>query len=331
MSAKAILRIIICTLFFGMTPAMAGDETPVGKHGALAFKDAQLVDQHGEPVSLAGVSWFWSTTGWGQDRFYNREAVAFLAEDWNISLIRAAISVEPKGGILTDPDGNSARATTLIDAAIEEGLYVIIDWHAHAAEKHPEAAVAFFTEIAKIYGDKPNVIYEIYNEPLKDTDWDTVIKPYAEKVVAAIREVDPDNVIIVGTQTWSQDVDKAADNPLTGYDNLTYTLHFYAGTHGEDLRNKARTAMDKGLALFVSEWGTVNANGDGGVAGENLAQWRAFMKEHKLSHANWSLADKDEGASLLKPGVSATGPWGDEDLTASGLYVREMLRNWSAE
>jgi aryl-phospho-beta-D-glucosidase BglC (GH1 family) len=325
-----IIALILISIL-SVSAAKATAHPPVEDYGQLAVKGHQIVDEKGDPVSLAGVSWFWSTSGWGQERFYNKDVVKFLAEDWNVSLIRAAISVEPSGGILTDPQGNIDRATTLIDAAIEEGLYVIVDWHSHSAEDHPDAAVVFFTEIAKMYGSHPNIIYEIYNEPLNDTDWLTVIKPYAEKVISAIREVDPDNLIIVGTQTWSQDVNKAAAKPIKGYENIAYTLHFYAGSHGEELRKKARLAMQSGIALFVSEWGTVDANGDGDVAGENLTAWRDFMKEHQLSHANWSLSDKDEGASLLKPGANSTGRWRDEDLTESGLYVREMVRTWSAD
>lgn len=299
--------------------------TPVEQFGSLSVEDAKIVGQDGTPAVLKGISWFWSTTGWKQERFYNKDAVQHVTKDWNASLVRAAMGVEVEGGYLTDPDGNRERVKTLVDAAIEQGIYVLIDWHSHHAEDHTEAAVEFFTDMATRYGHAPNVIYEIYNEPLNDTDWSTVIKPYAETVIGAIRTIDPDNLIVVGTRSWSQDVDEAAKDPITGFENIAYTLHFYAGSHGEELREKAREAMSLGAALFVTEWGTVDANGDGDVATKSTKAWLDFMDEHGLSHANWSLSDKVEGASLLKNGVSETGPWTAADLTTSGVFVLEIL------
>jgi aryl-phospho-beta-D-glucosidase BglC (GH1 family) len=304
------------------------DATPVSLNGALSVKGNQIVNQHGEAVSFAGPSLFWSNNGWGGENFYRAETVNYAVREWNAGIIRAAIGTDKNGGYEKDPEGNIAKAERVIDAAIAAGIYVIIDWHAHHAEKNPAAAEAFFTHIAKKYGHLPNVIYEIYNEPLANTDWLTVIKPYSERLISHIRRIDPDNLIIVGTQTWSQDVDKAADNPITDFDNIAYTLHFYAGTHRQSLRDKAKYALDKGLALMVTEWGSVNANGDGDVDKEETLLWMEFMREHKLTHCNWALNDKKEGASILKPGTKPDGNWTDADLTPSGLFVKELVRNW---
>ncbi len=279
-------------------------------------------------MSLAGVSLFWSNTGWGGERFYNADTVKHIKRQWQASLIRAAIGAGETGGYEEDRAGNLARAERVIDAAIAEGVYVIIDWHAHHAEKNPEAAIEFFEYMARKYGHTPNVIYEIYNEPLADTDWSTVIKPYAEKLIPRIRAIDPDNLIIVGTQTWSQDVDKAAADPIKGFNNIAYALHFYAGSHKQELRDKARKALDMGIALMVTEWGTVNADGNGDVDKAESQRWLDFMREHQLSHCNWSLNDKAEGASILKPDTQPNGQWSHTDLTASGLFVKEAIRQW---
>ena len=122
---------------------------------------------------------------------------------------------------------------------------------------------------------------------------------------------------MVGTPTWSQDVDVASQNPIDRA-NIAYTLHFYAGTHGQSYRNKAQTALDNGIALFATEWGTVNADGNGGVNINETDAWMAFFKTNNISHANWSLNDKNEGASLFTPG----GSW--NSLTASGTKVKEI-------
>ncbi|GGC95334.1 glycoside hydrolase family 5 protein [Aquisalinus flavus] len=304
------------------------DMTPVETHGQLSVEGNRIVGEHGENVSLAGVSWFWSTIGWGAEKFYNKEAVAYVAEDFDASVVRAAIAAEEKGGYAEYPAEQIAMAQAVIDGAIEAGVYVVIDWHSHSAEDRPEDAVEFFTLMAEQYGDTPNVIYEIYNEPLQDTDWETVIKPYSLEVIEAIRAVDPDNLIVVGTQSWSQDVDEATASPIEGHDNIAYTLHFYAATHGQSLRDKAQIALDNGYALFVTEWGSVDAYGKGAPDHEATQVWVDFLKANELSMANWSLFDKDEGASILKAGASPTGGWTDDDYTEAGLLIREIVRGW---
>lgn len=282
----------------------------------------------GQPGSVAGNSYFWSNTGWESEKFYNAQSVAWLKSDWKTTLVRAAMGVDDKGGYLTDTS-NKTRVTTLVDAAIANDMYVIIDWHSHHAEQYQSQSIAFFKEMATKYGNTNNVIYEIYNEPLQ-VSWSGVIKPYAQAVIAAIRAIDPDNLIIVGTPTWSQDVDAAANDPITGYANIAYTLHFYAGTHGQWLRDKASNALNRGIPLFVTEWGTVNADGDGGVANSETNAWVSFMKANNLSNANWALNDKAEGASALVTGASGTGGWTNNQLTASGALVKSIILGWPA-
>jgi len=300
---------------------------PVSLHGALSVSETNIVNENGEVVSFAGNSFFWSNTGFGAEKYYTADVVDWLQEDWNATIVRAAMGVDEFGGYLSDPQGNMNRVTTIVDAAIANGMYVIIDWHSHHAEDYESDAVQFFTQMAQLYGHTPNVIYEIYNEPIT-RDWSNTIKPYAEEVIDAIRAVDPDNLIIVGTPFFSQDVDVVSEDPITGHSNLAYTLHFYAGTHGDGLREKAEIAMNNGLALMVTEWGTVNADGDGGVDELSTEQWLTFMAMHDISHLNWSVHDKVEGASILRPNASPNGEWPDSDLTASGLYVRDIIRDW---
>ncbi|GGX71270.1 hypothetical protein GCM10011309_21790 [Litorimonas cladophorae] len=302
--------------------------TPVSQHGKLSVVGPHIRDQNGQVASLAGPSFFWSNTGWGQDRFYTAGAVATFAKDWNASIVRAAMGAENSGSYLYDEDANIARVQTLIDAAIANGLYVIVDWHSHRAEKDTAKAVEFFTAVANAYGHTPNLIYEIYNEPLDTTDWATDVKPYAETVIDAIRKVDPDNLIIIGTTSWAQDVDVAADDPITGYSNILYSLHFYAASHKKDLRKRAEYAIGKGLPLIISEWGTVTYNGDGFMDKKSTREWMKFARKHGLSHLNWSVSDKDESASMFKSGADSHGGWTAQDLTPSGLLVRDIMREW---
>ena len=302
-----------------LSAAAQGAVAPLSTHG-----NKVLIG--GQPGSVSGNSFFWSNTGWGGERFYNAQAVAWLKKDWNAGIVRAAMGVDAPGGYLADAS-NRQRVATVVDAAIANDMYVIIDWHSHHAEHYRAQAIAFFQDMARTYGHRDNVIYEIYNEPL-DVSWHDALKPYAEAVIGAIRAIDPDNLIVVGTPHWSQDVDVAASDPITGYANIAYALHFYAGTHGQALRNKAQVALDKGAPLFVTEWGTVNANGDGAVAEGETAAWMTFLKTNHISNVNWSITDKAEGAAALVPGASATGGWAEAQLTASGAHVRTIVRSW---
>jgi endoglucanase len=280
----------------------------------------RIVDQHGRPVQLRGMSLFWSQ--W-KPQYYNADAIKWLADDWNCTVIRAAMAVEA-GGYLTNPQAEKQRIRAVVQAAIDLGIYVIIDWHDHNAHQHTEQAKAFFAEMAREYGKVPNVIYETWNEPLRRHDWSTVIKPYHQAVIPAIRAHDPDNLIICGTQTWSQDVDKAAADPLK-FDNVAYTLHFYASTHKQWLRDKAKAAMDKGIAIMVTEWGTSEANGSGKLDQAETRAWLDFMDEHSLSWCNWSVTDKAETSAALRPGAAGGGRWAEKDLSPSGRIVRQAL------
>lgn len=298
---------------------------PVSDHGRLRTAGNRIVGAHGETVSLAGMSLFWSQ--WEGD-YYNADTLAWLRSDWHITLIRAALGVG-RGGEIADAETEFAKIRAVVDAAIAQDIYVLIDWHDHHAEAHPEAAIAFFTAMARAYGDQPHIIYEIYNEPLRVT-WADTVKPYAEQVIAAIRAIDPDNLIVVGTPFWSQRVDEAAADRLDD-PNVAYALHYYAGTHKAELRARATAALDAGVALFVTEWGTVNANGNGAVDEASVREWFAFLRAHHLSHANWAVSNKDEGASILKPGVTTLTGWTADDLTPSGTLVRNLIRGWSAD
>jgi endoglucanase len=300
----------------------------VSRHGLLHVAGNKIVGSDGRPVSLAGVSFGWSQ--WQAARFYNAGTVNWLKQDWNAGIIRAALGVHEEDGYIQHPAENKARVMQVIDAAIAADLYVIIDWHDHHANEHTDQAVGFFTEMARKYGQQPNVMYEIFNEPIRGLTWARDVKPYAEKVVAAIRAIDPDNLIVVGTPNYSQDVDVAAADPIKDA-NVAYTLHFYAGTHKQGLRNKAVKAMEQGAALFVTEWGTCRADGAGKIDTASTNEWMAFMREWNLSHCNWGIYDKKETASIVLPSAASTGGWSAADLSPSGVFARELVRNWPAD
>ena len=233
------------------------------------------------------------------------------------------MGVEDPGGYLDNKTANKNRVKTIVDAAIDKGIYVIIDWHSHHAEDNTNEAALFFEEMANLYGEYDNVIYEIYNEPL-DISWSTIIKPYAISIIATIRSIDPDNLIVVGTPEWSQRVDLAAADPITGYSNIAYTLHFYTVYHQQWLRDRASAALESGIALFVTEWGSIGYS----LVDPEANEWMTWCFTNNISHCNWAVNDKEEEWSILIPDASTTGGWSDDDLTKAGKLARNIIRNW---
>lgn len=292
----------------------------VSYFGPLKVLGNKIVGKDNKPVQLRGMSLFWSQ--W-MGKYYTPNCVKWLKDDWSANVIRVAMAVE-EGGYLTNPAAEKQKVITVVDAAIAQGMYVIIDWHDHNATKHLKESKDFFAEMAKKYGDKPNVIYETFNEPLQ-ISWSSAIKPYHQAVIDTIRFYDPDNLIICGTPTWSQDVDIASNDPLKG-SNIAYTLHFYSGSHKQFLRDKAQNALNKGIALMVTEFGTTDASGDGMVNKDETAKWWAFLDENKISACNWSITDKTEGSAALRAGASGSGDWTVSQITESGLLVRTEMK-----
>ena len=269
---------------------------------------------------LQGVSYGWHN--WWP-RFYNKESVKWLANDWSCTVIRAAMGVGPQKSYLDAPEWSRGLIETVVEGAIENDIYVIIDWHSHSIQT--KAAKQFFGEMAEKYGKYPHVIYEIFNEPVNDP-WDT-IKAYSIEIIKTIRAIDPDNIILVGSPHWDQDIHIAADDPIKGYDNLMYTLHFYANTHKQYLRDRGNYALEKGLPLFVSESAGMAANGDGPLNHGEWQLWIDWMKKNQISWITWSVSDKNESCSMLLPSAASTGGWKEQEMKESGIKTRELLRS----
>jgi endoglucanase len=241
-------------------------------------------------------------------------------------VLRAAVGVEPKGGYIENPAASKALVEAVVDGAIKSGIYVIIDWHSHHVNL--EEAKAFFGEMAAKYGKYPNIIYELFNEPA-EADWPQV-KAYAEAVIKVIREKDPENIILVGCPKWDQEVQLPAADPIKGYKNLMYTMHFYAGTHKQWLRDRTDAAIKAGLPVFISESAGMESSGDGPIDYKEWQLYIDWINKNKLSWITWSVSDKDETCSVLKPSASSDGHWKDGDLKESGVKIREYLRGYPA-
>lgn len=297
----------------------------VKQHGRLHVEGTQLTDQNNNPVVLRGMSFGWHSM-W--PRFYNEKAVQWLKKDFNCNVVRAAMGIElGKMSYLKEPEFSKEKVEAVVSGAIKSDIYVIIDWHSHNINL--KEATAFFSEMSKKYAKYPNIIYEIFNEPDHE-NWPE-IKAYSEEIIKVIRKNDPYNIILVGSPHWDQDVNLPAADPIAGYDNIMYTMHFYAATHGKELRDRTDEAIKKGLPIFISESAGMEATGDGPL---DLKAWQEYidwMENRKLSWITWSVSDKDETCSILKKSAKSEGEWKEKDLKDSGIKVREFLRKYNTQ
>lgn len=326
----------------GVSPGGAPSGSPVAKHGHLSVVGTNLVDESGAAVQLKGVSSMW--LNWEEDGYAeDLDGLIYMRDNWNLSLIRIAMGVEASDTsptYLTDPAHATAQVEKIVNNAIEAGVYVIIDWHDHEAIAHQAQAQAFFSEMATKYGDQPNVLYEVFNEPDHGSEddpsalWETWsdLKPYHEAVRDTIRAADPDNVIILGTPSWDQDVDAAAADPLSG-SNLMYTFHFYACTHTRTyFGSKTDTALNSGLPLFVSEWGAATADGNdtNSTCIAEAAAWHDWMDAHAISWAAWKLDNcADATCFFVDDAVPTDGNWSSEQI--NGLHAEFAIERMKRE
>ena len=294
----------------------------VSYNGWLKIENNTLVNERKEKIRLKGISthglqWY--------SKYANYDMMKSLKEELGINLFRIAMYTEENGYVYNKSLKN--KVEEIVENAKKLDMYVIIDWHILSDGDplmHKEEAKEFFREMSLKYKDYPNVIYEICNEPNGNVTWENNIKPYAEEVIKEIRENSKKSIIIVGTPTWDQEVDKPAKNKIND-ELVMYALHFYSGTHTEWLRERVKEAL-KDIPIFVSEWGVSDASGNGGVYKEETIKWINFMKENNLSYTVWSLSDKNESSALLIPGASENKII-DDNLSEAGKLIKSVIKD----
>lgn len=307
-------------------PPVKEDGTPVDNHGKLSVKGINLVDAKGNKYQLKGVSthgiaWF--------PKFINKDAFKTLRDDWGANTIRLAMYTAENNGYCTG--GNQTELKKKVEEGVkyatELGMYVIIDWHVlndRDPNTYKTQASAFFDDMSKKYANYDNVIYEICNEPNGGVSWSS-IKKYADEIIQVIRKNDSDAIILVGTPTWSQDVDQVAANPVKNGYNVMYTLHFYAATHKDAIWSKLKTALNAGTPIFISEFSICDASGNGGIDYNSANSWKSLIKQYNLSYIGWNLSNKAETSSLIKAGLKKYSGWTTSELSDTGKWLRDFI------
>nr|BAA12826.2 beta-1,4-endoglucanase [Ruminiclostridium josui] len=327
-------------------PSTAGALQLLNKNGVKT-----LCDKDGNPIQLRGMSthglqWF--------PEIINNNAFAALSKDWGSNVIRLAMYVA-EGGYSKDPEIIKKRVIDGIDLAIANDMYVIVDWHV-LTPGDPNAdvykgAMDFFKEISQKYPNNPHIIYELANEPspndpgvTNDAAGWAKVKSYAEPIIKILRDSGNKNLIIVGSPNWSQRPDLAAENPIND-NNTAYSFHFYSGTHKTstdstdrgNIMSNARYALEHGVAVFCSEWGTSEASGNNGPYLKEADEWLEFLNANNISWINWSLTNKNETSGSFIPFISGKSDatnlnpgddqvWSLKELSVSGEYARARIK-----
>lgn len=298
--------------------------TAVETFGDLRASGNKIIGKDGAPVQLYGMSLFWSQY---IPKYWNAETVKWLVKDWKVTVIRASMAADRTGGYIENPTIEMAKMKAVIEACIDNGIYVIVDWHSHYAHNYTPEAAVFFKEIAVEYGKYPNVLFEPYNEPFPEFHWDSDIKPYLDTIIGVIRPHSK-NLILCGSENFSSltGYSKIINNPIKD-NNVAYSKHFYAASQYNDTpRKNSDMLLQAGFPIFVTEYGTVEDHGGGFLDHAATEQWWKWMDDNKISSANWAISDAPETSAALFKNAPAYGGWKTEDLTPSGIFVRNQIR-----
>lgn len=337
------------SLLMGTTLANASAATakplrvgPVQNYGTLGTSGNKIVSLSSKKeVMLRGMSMFWSdATGL---QYYNKNVMKWAVENLKVDVIRYAMGVQyydSQGGTNGEMDvnysyhGNPDKQKSVIDqmveAAIENDIYLIIDWHSHRADKEQSEAAAFFSEMAKKYANVPNVIWEVFNEPVNQNMG--TIANYANTVISGIRAAGSKNLALVGTPRWSQ----MGDCGGVSGENVGYVFHFYAASHSKgSYSGNIDKCRSQGNAVFITEWGTTTADGQGGASESATNDWISYMEANKISNCNWSLRNEvstigegsTEGSALFAGSefLNTTSKLNGATYTTSGNIVKKYL------
>jgi hypothetical protein len=355
LATSHFLAIIFAFLILA-TSAFGG---PVSHFGALKVCGNNICGEktgNQTPIFFKGPSLFWSD-GEGAP-YYKQEVVDWFVDNMQIGVIRAAMAIryygnntetvnKPGGvwGYYFEPATQKSLIKTVIDAAIANDIYVIVDWHSHNAHDETSSATAFFSGLAAEYPGVPNIIWEVYNEPINASN--AQITSHANSIITALRNVGNNNLVLVGSPNYSKAPGAQAGNfgSTAASKNVAFTFHFYAASHsftndGDNIKSSTQGARTNGYAVFGTEWGAVNYDGDGGVDQTQSNNWTTWMDDNKVSNCMWnaSAAKKSngnevQGSSMFKlntnPGTISTS-----DLTSgSGSYFQTYMgkNKWTAQ
>lgn len=256
-----------------------------------------------ELVGPEAAAEFWRTF---KDRYITRDDIVFIAST-GANTIRLPFHYklftdEDYMGLTVNQDGFD-RIDSVVNWCREQGLYLILDMHdapggqtgdniddSHGypwlfeSETSQQLFCDIWVKIAQRYRNEPVILgYDLLNEPIapyfsnKDS-LNTLLEPLYKRVVAEIRKVDTNHIVILGAPQWNSNFDPFTDWKFD--DRIMYSCHRYGGeataeaiTHFIDFRDKTS------LPMYMGE------------IGHNTLEWmEAFckvMEDNNIGYTFW--------------------------------------------
>src|SRR6185369_8284527 len=171
----------------------------------LSVSGRFIKDPSGNNVILRGVSLV--DVSVADSRTRNARQLIDMATDnangWYARVVRLPVypdAIDMTPGWNANPDAYfNNHLNPAIQNCVARQIYCIIDWHYISDYNNSTVDTAtrnFWSYIAPRYANTPNVIFELYNEPIGPNDWNTW-KSWAQPWVNIIRAAAPNNLILI--------------------------------------------------------------------------------------------------------------------------------------
>ena len=345
---------------------VSGGGSPTTTTGALSVRvqGDHFIDADSEPIQLRGVNVsgleFVAVQGWSPSNPWAQVAPNYTAiKTWKSNTVRLPLNeaswlgytcVDAAGKSRNPDPGHNYKATVeqAVANATAAGLYVILDLHWTAPAnfcplaQNPMAdashSIAFWTSIAETFKDRPNVMFELFNEPYfywltgGETDWSVLMqggtmteyvtgdgseytKKYTwqvagmQQMLNAVRATGATNVVLIAGVTWAQDLSQwVAHAPKDPLKQIAAVWHAYpdsntVGNPNAGLPKLGSVAYDYTQSVLSAGYPVfITEFGDhsapGAVGAPFASKMLPWADEHGVSYTGW-----------------AWDPWGDIDDT----------------
>ncbi|HEX9388789.1 MAG TPA: glycoside hydrolase family 6 protein [Anaerolineales bacterium] len=216
------------------------------------------------------------------------------ANSWYARVVRFPVypnAIDGQPGWIANPDSYfNNHLDPAIQNCISRQIYCIIDWHYisdYTSNTIDTTTRAFWSYVAPRYANTPNVIFELYNEPINPDNWSTW-KTTAQPWVNLIRSLAPNNLILIGGPRWSQNLSSAASDPFVG-SNLVYVAHIYPEHGGQSTWDSWFGNAANSVPFFITEWGWQQGGAtptNGTLSGYGVP-FSTYMESKGLSWTAW--------------------------------------------
>lgn len=309
--------------------------------GKLRKAGKYLVDKNGDNIDIQGIGTHHLTQYSNLHTLRSLEVLKYCG----INTIRMSAYLndhnfsfsdrQTSPGYLTSPDSIKAEMDRIIGYCIALGLYVIVDWHVWSGGGEylsTSSAVEFFTYFAQKYHDCDNILYELANEPFKDSLSDTV--NHCITVRDVIRTYVTEPILITGAMNGTNGVYIYDALINEGINDIFISQHRYSG--GASL-SVFEGWWENDIPLFISEWANTSSS-TGSQSAVDVEEGNAFLNffnQNHIPNCIWKFTDQKMSYSALANKGSINnqyyqnGAIDEEDFSVYGKFIFDRYSAFS--